>query len=63
MTWLTSKRLSDLKTIMKDDYDLDMSENEVETFGRDLVEAFDLLLESDRGQKFECPSRFIDTKG
>ena len=63
MTWLTSKRLSDLKTIMKDDYALDMSENEVETFGRDLVEAFDLLLESDRGQKFECPSRFIDTKG
>ena len=63
MTWLTSKRLSDLKAIMKDDYDLDMSENEVETFGRDLVEAFDLLLEADRGQKFECPSRFIDTKG
>ncbi len=64
MNWFDKRRQEELKMIMKEDYNLEMSDEEVEEFGKDLVETFNLLLDADRGQKFEQrPSRFIDQRG
>lgn len=61
MNWFNKERQEELKAIMAEDYNLEMADEEVEEFGKNLVETFNLLLDADQDQMFEHrPRRSID---